>query len=184
MAIHEEVLSAALGLCLERGGWTFTPDAIVRALPHLNAGSIRTHVTSRCCVNAPRNHPHKWDYFRRVRRGTYELTPAYRRRATRSHSRARETRSTYREAAAPPAGARNVVHAFLSRNGGSYSADCVEVAVVTQGRTLDETVANLRDAIALHLEGEDAAALGLLEPLSLAVTLEEPLRYGAAASKA
>ena len=183
MASHDEILSAALRLCRERADWTFTADEIVRALPHLNAGTIRTHVTSRCCVNAPRNHPHKWDYFRRVRRGTYELTPAYRRRAPRSHSLARETRGTHMEAAVPAA-TRNVVHAFVSRSGGWYSADCVEVAVVTQGRTLDETVANLRDAIALHLEGEDAADLGLVEPLSLTVTLEEPLSHGTAAPKA
>ncbi len=32
-----------------------------------------------------------------------------------------------------------------------YGAECVELAVVTQGRTIDETLANLREAVALHL---------------------------------
>jgi predicted RNase H-like HicB family nuclease len=36
-----------------------------------------------------------------------------------------------------------------------YVAECLNLAVVTQGKTLDETVQNLREAIALHLEGED-----------------------------
>lgn len=36
-----------------------------------------------------------------------------------------------------------------------YVAECLEIPVVTQGRTLDETVANLREAAALHLEDED-----------------------------
>jgi predicted RNase H-like HicB family nuclease len=34
-----------------------------------------------------------------------------------------------------------------------YVAECVEIAVVTQGRTLDETVANLREAVRLQLAG-------------------------------
>ena len=36
-----------------------------------------------------------------------------------------------------------------------YVAECLNLAVVTQGKTLDETVQNLREAIQLHLEGED-----------------------------
>ena len=46
---------------------------IVEALPNLNSGSVRTHVSSRCCVNAPDNHQHRWPYFHRVRRGLYRL---------------------------------------------------------------------------------------------------------------
>jgi predicted RNase H-like HicB family nuclease len=42
-----------------------------------------------------------------------------------------------------------------------YVAECVEIAVVTQGRTLDETMRNLREAVALHLDGEDLAEFGL-----------------------
>src|SRR5512139_2622734 len=79
MAIHTEVLETARRLCRERGGWTFTPEEVVRALPDLNANSVRTHIVSRCCVNAPKNHPHTWDYFTRLRRGIYEIRPAYRR---------------------------------------------------------------------------------------------------------
>lgn len=39
-----------------------------------------------------------------------------------------------------------------------YVAECLELAVVTQGRTLDETVKNLQEATALHLEGESPAS--------------------------
>ncbi|HEY8231450.1 MAG TPA: hypothetical protein VIJ10_02205, partial [Vicinamibacteria bacterium] len=79
MTIHEEVLRTARRLCAERGGWTFTPLEVVRSLSFLNASSVRTHVVSRCCVDAPKNHPHKWNYFRRVRRGVYQILPGYRR---------------------------------------------------------------------------------------------------------
>jgi len=33
-----------------------------------------------------------------------------------------------------------------------YFAECLEIAVVTQGKTLDETLSNLQEAVALHLE--------------------------------
>jgi len=43
---------------------------------------------------------------------------------------------------------------------GGYVAECLDLAVVTQGKTLDETAQNLRKAITLHLEGEDLAKVG------------------------
>ena len=53
-----------------------------------------------------------------------------------------------------------------------FIAECVEIAVVTQGRTLDETVGNLKEAVALHLEGENAADFGLHDHPALVVTME------------
>ena len=79
MSIRERVLEAALRICRGRGGWTFGPGEIVAALPDLNPGSVRTHVMSRCCVNAPAHHVHRWPYFRRIRRGEYGILPAWRR---------------------------------------------------------------------------------------------------------
>ena len=43
-----------------------------------------------------------------------------------------------------------------------YVAECLDLAVVTQGCTLDETVRNLREAILLHLEGENLEEMGLV----------------------
>jgi len=53
-----------------------------------------------------------------------------------------------------------------------YVAECVEIAAVTQGETLDEVTRNLREAAALYLEGEDPASLGLTENPTLVVTME------------
>ena len=53
-----------------------------------------------------------------------------------------------------------------------YVAECLEIPVVTQGATLDEVSANLREAVALHLEGEDLTALGLAPSPSIVVTFE------------
>ena len=53
-----------------------------------------------------------------------------------------------------------------------FVAECTELAVVTQGKTLDETIANLREAVDLHLEGEDLAEMGLSSSPTLVVAME------------
>jgi predicted RNase H-like HicB family nuclease len=59
---------------------------------------------------------------------------------------------------------------------GGYVAECLDLAVVTQGKTLDETVQNLREAIQLHLEEEDLAEMGLATNPPVLITLEmEPV---------
>ncbi len=53
-----------------------------------------------------------------------------------------------------------------------YVAECMEIPVVTQGTTLDDTVENLREAIALHLDGEDLEELGLAPNPAVVITME------------
>jgi hypothetical protein len=171
MPQHDEILAAARRITGERREATFTADEIVRALPHLNPATIRTHVASRCCVNAPKNHLHKWDYFRRTGRGRYEITPEYR-NVKKTHSVAREAQPAYGRASLLPD--RATLHGVIARSGKWYAAQCVELPIVTQGRTLDETVVNFRDAVRLHLEGEDLAALNLAPNLALQLTLDIP----------
>lgn len=68
---------------------------------------------------------------------------------------------------------RTAVHARIMPDAESgYVATCDEIAVVTQGETLDEVTANLREAVALHLEGEDLATLGFAAEPTIIVTLE------------
>ncbi len=55
---------------------------------------------------------------------------------------------------------------------GFYVAECVEIAVVTQGKTLDQTAQNLQEAVELFLEGEDPKEFGLEENPGLIVTFE------------
>lgn len=174
MSVQAEVLEAVGRICAERGAWSFVPQEIVRALPHLNPSTVRTHIVSRCCVNAPANHAHRLGYFRRVRRGEYELLPKHRppaRTAGRRRS-ASTTRTASSRGMPPQPRPRDTVHAVIVRDGEWYVANCAEIAVVTQGHTLDETVANLREAIALHLEGEEAVSLGIAASPRLVATLE------------
>src|SRR5215510_7113285 len=76
--IHEQVLGAANAIATSDG--RFRIADLPARLPHLNAATVRTHVASRCCANAPSNHQSRYRYFRAVRRGVYRIEPAFRRR--------------------------------------------------------------------------------------------------------
>jgi len=72
---------------------------------------------------------------------------------------------------------QRTIKAVIRKGDAQYVAECVEIAVVTQGHTLDEVVANLQEAVHLHLEGEDLAGLGLAPDPTLVITMElEPVR--------
>ncbi len=64
---------------------------------------------------------------------------------------------------------RNTVHAIISQGDLYFVAECMEIPVVTQGLTVDETLANLKEAMALHLEDEDLGELGLVPSPTLSV---------------
>ena len=64
---------------------------------------------------------------------------------------------------------------MIQRDRATYVAECLELAVVTQGNTLDEVFDNLKQALALHLEGEDMATLGLVDNPRLQLVYDAPL---------
>ncbi len=71
---------------------------------------------------------------------------------------------------------QRTIKAIVRKGERFYVAECVEIPVVSQGKTLDELMANLREAVALHLEGEDLTALGLVPNPTILVTMElEPV---------
>jgi len=67
---------------------------------------------------------------------------------------------------------KKTIQVRIFRGDTQYVAECLDLPVVTQAPTLDELASNIREAISLHLAGEDPADLGLApEPVILA-TLE------------
>jgi len=68
--------------------------------------------------------------------------------------------------------ATSLLHAVITRSENWYVAEVLELPVVTQGRTLDETVGNIREAVGLHLRGEERASLGLADHMRVAVSYE------------
>ena len=182
-SVQKQVLAAAQRLCETRDDWTFTPAEVVRSLPGVTAATVRTEVTGRCCVNAPAHHARRWPYFRRVARGRYQVEPAFRQRPPAAPP-AQGPRANGRLAArvaeyAPPYGegsphAREKLHVAVRDSEGWYVAECLELAVVTQARSFDALLVNLREALTLHLEGEDPAWLGLSPAPRLLVSYEAP----------
>jgi predicted RNase H-like HicB family nuclease len=53
-----------------------------------------------------------------------------------------------------------------------YVAECLDLPVVTQAKSLDELTENVREAIQLHLEDEDLSEYGLTEDPPLLASLE------------
>jgi len=172
MHVHEQVLAAANRIAGQRKDWTFSPEEVIKALPTLNQSSVRTDIVSRCCFNAPRNHLRKWDYFERIARGTYQVRPQY--RAAGVVSAGERPRS--QGPSGPGTGMRReVIHAVVHRGQDALVAECLEIAAVTQGKTLDEVLHNLNEVVALYFEGEDLAAMGFSNHLRLQVIFEAPL---------
>jgi len=69
---------------------------------------------------------------------------------------------------------QHTIKAFIRKGEKYYIAECLEIPVVTQGKTIDETTNNLKEAVALHLEGEDLEQLGLASSPTLLITMEFP----------
>ena len=74
--MHAEILTAARQLSARTH--TFRLADLVRAVPHLNPATVRTHVASRCCVNAPPHHQSRHPYFRSLGKGLYRVEPRFR----------------------------------------------------------------------------------------------------------
>lgn len=56
-------------------------------------------------------------------------------------------------------------------------AEGVDLPVVTQGKTLDELMHNIQEAVELHLEGENLADLGLDKDPSVLANIELSLAH-------
>jgi len=70
------------------------------------------------------------------------------------------------------------IKAFISSGDESgYVAECLEIPVVTQGKTLDEVTNNLKEAVELFLDGEDPKEFGLDNKPNLIVTFELEPEY-------
>jgi len=67
---------------------------------------------------------------------------------------------------------KRTIQVRISRGERQFVAECLDLPVVTQAPTLDELAENIREAIGLHLEGEDLAALGLAENPTILATME------------
>jgi len=67
---------------------------------------------------------------------------------------------------------RNTIKAFITSGEKFYTAECLELPVVTQGKTIEETIRNLQEAVTLQMEGEDLSQWDLSPNPHLLVSME------------
>ncbi|MBE3089910.1 MAG: type II toxin-antitoxin system HicB family antitoxin [Actinobacteria bacterium] len=58
-----------------------------------------------------------------------------------------------------------------------YIAECLDLPVVTQGKTLEEVTENIKEAVSLHIEGEDLKDWDILPDFSILINFELPFVY-------
>lgn len=75
---------------------------------------------------------------------------------------------------------KRIIQVKVSKGEKYYIAECVDLPVVTQGNTLDELAENIKEAITLHLEGEDISTWDILPDYSILVNFELPTAYAEA----
>jgi len=62
---------------------------------------------------------------------------------------------------------KRIIQVRVSRGDKYFVAKCFDLPVVTQAATLDELMANVREAIGVQLEGENPADFGLSPDASI-----------------
>ena len=71
---------------------------------------------------------------------------------------------------------KKIIQVHVYKGEKYFVAECVDLPVVTQGKTLDELTENLKEAIALQLEDENPADFGFVEKPSVLASFEvEPV---------
>lgn len=74
---------------------------------------------------------------------------------------------------------KHIIQVYVSKGDKYYVAEGVDLPIVTQGKTLDELVENIKEAIELHLEDEDLSDLNIAPNPSVLMNFELPSRIHA-----
>jgi len=67
---------------------------------------------------------------------------------------------------------KRTIQVRITKGDRQFVAECLDLPVVTQAATLDELASNIREAIGLHLEGEDLSELGFSSDPTILATRE------------
>ena len=67
------------------------------------------------------------------------------------------------------------IKAVIYFDGEYYCAKCLEIDVFTQGKTIDDTIKNLKEAVVVHLDGVDPAEYGLVKEPGLFIMIESDI---------
>lgn len=67
---------------------------------------------------------------------------------------------------------KKIIQVHIYKGEKYYIAECFDLPVVTQGKTLDELISNLKEAIELQLAGENLANFDLAAKPCIMANLE------------
>ena len=72
---------------------------------------------------------------------------------------------------------KHIIQFQIQKGDDYFVATGVDLPIVTQGKTLDELVQNIREAVDLHLEGENLTDFDLAEKPHIMVNMEVDRAY-------
>ena len=72
---------------------------------------------------------------------------------------------------------KRIIQVRVYQGENRYVAECLDLPVVTQGKTLDELAENLKEAVALQLENENPADFDLIEKPTVLASFEVESSY-------
>ena len=72
---------------------------------------------------------------------------------------------------------KKIIQVHVYKGDKYFVAECADLPVVTQGKTLDELAENLKEAIALQLADENPADFDLIERPSVLASFEVDPSY-------
>ena len=67
---------------------------------------------------------------------------------------------------------KHIIQFHIYKGDKYYVAQGVDLPIVTQGKSLDELTENIKEAVEVHLEGEDLASLNLAPQPSIMANFE------------
>ena len=67
---------------------------------------------------------------------------------------------------------KHTIQVRINRGERQYVAECLDLPIVTEASTLEELTANIREAISLHLDGENLEELGFATNPTILATME------------
>jgi predicted RNase H-like HicB family nuclease len=69
---------------------------------------------------------------------------------------------------------KTIIQFRVTKGDSQFVAECLDLSIITQAKTLDELAVNIEEALTLHLQDENLEELEIAENHSVLVSFELP----------